>query len=282
MQNNGHVEALFGKFLQALVKNWTADLVYQRESAVKDHVFLPDRIFFDNFAKTFEAETRRSESAQVLVEAFLGLLPYPNKAKVFFLSSNQQIYIHISQSGVERQLDDLWSVIDGIEEKYPQASLFQRGIEKSKNALPLAAKQNNNGPLMLENKNQIEESEIENHHDNENESEQKHHHNEYSEEPNSYPARKGRNARSTRIAQVCEPIIDFVVSRMLVRIISLNMPSVHIFIHIHVLVHYMYMNMRICTIYAIYVHFYAVILLFVIISINFLFFLKKKKKKKKD
>ncbi|ETO09401.1 hypothetical protein RFI_27976 [Reticulomyxa filosa] len=224
MQNNIHLETLFSNFLQALVKNWTTDLVYQKDVVVKNHVFLPERVFFDNFGKTFESETRRHDSVQPLVEAFLGLLSYPNKVKVLFFcfvpkrilkQKNTRICnAKCDLIGMERQLNDLWNVIDAIEDKYPQAPLFQRNIQDDNNPSHFQNKGNNEESIKkIKNVEKEDEDENENKHNN--------HLQQESEEHNSYVAPKGRDGVSKRTAQVCEPIIDFVVSRMLLRIISL-------------------------------------------------------------
>ena len=86
------MEKLFNEFLQALIHNWTEDLVYLRET-VGDHKFLVERTFFDNYAKTFEQEARISASPKEIIEYFLDLLPYPAFLNVCYMTNKNVQWI---------------------------------------------------------------------------------------------------------------------------------------------------------------------------------------------
>ncbi|ETO12179.1 hypothetical protein RFI_25195 [Reticulomyxa filosa] len=216
MQNNDHVTTLFSNFLHALVKNWTSDLVYQKDTALQGHVFLPDRAFFDNFAKNFEAEIHRNESAQNLVEGLLELLPYPNKAKCVEMkeSSSNRSNKQRQQKGVVRELSAFRNVIGAIEEKYPQAPIFRGSVEPVRN---VAEKHQSYKSGDVEDKNKDKRGS-----ESKNENGKSNNEKRDSVENDNKFAVKNDDNSSKKTAEMCEPIIDFVVSRMLLRILSLN------------------------------------------------------------
>ncbi|ETO24452.1 hypothetical protein RFI_12705 [Reticulomyxa filosa] len=217
MDGDGHNEVLFDKFLEALVKNWTPELVYQKESAVKDHLYLPDRMFFENFAKNFEAGAQQRESVQALVE----IKSYEkrqkaddNKTRVKKKKKKKK------RQGKERELTELHDVIKKIKDKYPHAPLFERAIDREVSnldqlnikSMSISIASGSNAIVDVDGK------ERENGNDDQNIEKRSAH-------PtvvlnNSQLPSKLQTVSIQRVTQICEPVIDYVVSRMLLRILS--------------------------------------------------------------